>query len=921
MSRLRPLWAALFLISCGLLVATAPAQQPPGAEEEEKSPKQPGKKVPPTEEEEPGKTRPKKIEVEDPAVPTQPGGGQPVQETSGPYVARLDDVARAAAGATHQDVKKFLLGYTVAFDRFTPRGRPPVRVTPVPFLWGKDRFPEEFGLAAIDAGNHVSDVRSFTRNQVFDIVPFEQVVVEDVTEFLKPPAPGTNPPPPTPAEKYAAAERLLTAALFFHDTAREQNRRRGKNWDEVKTKLYDKLTAVRVGRVEQAALDKEWGKLRELSKRLIELYKGNLKVLEPVYAARLIEAEELTKSKRVADLERCRELLNEYVSRYPQSNNEAVKRLKASLSSLAKEFLSEAERKKDDKSEVRNLLQVVQVIDPENPALLEKQRELKTGYSQLVIGVRRMPEFMSPARARFDAEHQAVELLFEGLSEAVPDDQFGVRFHPTLALESPGVWAGVRDVQLVPSAEWNRPEVGSVGNADVDGTLRLLRERPGLWAGDITAWLDDAAFDPNDPRRVRLRFKVGHPDPRGLLTFKIQPASWLRQQNKPIDDLEFARKPFGSGPYRLGPPQRPEKANQKPDVLFVANPTYARRSGRMTQPTIKEVAFTHTENYADLARELAGGRIHILPDVPTIELSRYTASDNLGGRVKVVTAAQNRRIHILAINHRKPELQSLHIRRGLMHAIDRERILKEVYRGGLEGVHKALTGPFPVDSWASVRAASSDGNLSNRDLAQAEFRTYFAAPGAAATLSLLYADDDPQAKSSCEKIKAMIESATAMEDRKLTLNLEPLPPRELIRRLEEENRFDLAYVPFDYRDDWYPIGLSNFLDPAAAVPDGRNYMGFLSKEAATSDVTERLHTHLTAVRQHRDYDGQLLKLTHDIHKQFRESVPFIPLWQLDRHMVVSTNLKVFFDGQANEVDAKWLNPTTLFHSVGRWRME
>ncbi len=907
--RPRPLWAALFLIVAGVLAA--PAQQPPaGGEEEEKNPAPPKKK----------------IDVDDPP-PTQPGPGggdtrPPAGDPSGPYVARLDDVARAAASATHPAVKKFLLGYTVAFDRFQPRGRAKVRVTPVPFLWDKDRFPDEFGLAPLDDGNHVGTVTAFTRGQVFDIEPFEKVVVDDVTEFLKPPAPGTTPPPPTPAEKYAAAERLLTAALFFHDTAREQNRRRGKNWDEVKAQLYDKLTGVRVGRVEQAAADKDWGKLRELSKRLIELYRNNPKVLEPVYAARLAEAEQLAKSKQVTDLERCRELLNDYISRYPSANNEAVKRLKAQLSLLAKEFLSEAERKKDDKAEVRNLLQVVQVIDPENPALVEKQRELKAGYSTLVVGVRRMPELMSPARARFDSERMAVELLFEGLSEALPDEQIGVRFTPVLSLERPAVWAGVRDVQLVPSADWNRPDAGSVGNADVDGTLRMLRERPGSWAADVTNWLDDTAFDPNDPRQVRLRFKVGHPDPRGLLTFKVQPASWLRQQNRAIDDLEFARQPFGSGPYRLGPPQRPDRPGQPPDVVFLANPTYARRPGRLAQPGIKEVHFTHLGSIPDPDRALAGDRVHILPDVPTVELPKYMANDNLGGKVRIVTAAQNRRIHILAINHRKPELQPLSIRRALMHAIDRERILREVYRTNeLKDFHKPLTGPFPPDSWATARTGASDASLSNRDLAQAEFRAYFAAPGAAATLSLLYADDDPQAKAACDRIKAMIESATGAEGLKLTLALEPLPPRELIRRLEEENRFDLAYVPFDYRDDWYPIGLSSFLDPTAAVPGGRNYTGFLSKEAATSDVTERLATLLTAVRQHRDYDGQLVKLSHEIHRQFAESVPFVPLWQLDRHTVISTSVKLYFDGQASPVDAKWLNPTTLFHSVGRWRVD
>ena len=54
-------------------------------------------------------------------------------------------------------------------------------------------------------------------------------------------------------------------------------------------------------------------------KRAAELYKTNPKVLEQVYATRLAEAEVLVKSDKVADLERGRQLLNDYESRFPVS--------------------------------------------------------------------------------------------------------------------------------------------------------------------------------------------------------------------------------------------------------------------------------------------------------------------------------------------------------------------------------------------------------------------------------------------------------------------------------------------------------------------------------------------------------------------------------------------------------------------------
>ena len=54
---------------------------------------------------------------------------------------------------------------------------------------------------------------------------------------------------------------------------------------------------------------------------------------------------------------------------------------------------------------------------------------------------------------------------------------------------------------------------------------------------------------------------------------------------------------------------------------------------------------------------------------------------------------------------------------------------------------------------------------------------------------------------------------------------------------------------------------------------------------------------------------------------FNQVLPFIPLWQLDRHTVVSNNLKVYVEDTADPVSPRLLNPTTLFQGVARWRLE
>jgi ABC-type transport system substrate-binding protein len=913
----RPIWAAL-LLAAGFAGLAARAQDPPRPA------------APPTEEEEAGPKKPiKPIPVEEPPVQKEkgkeaaPGGTPPEQEEGadkGVYIYPIREIARAAAAdpPPHPAIKQYLAGFTFAYDLLNDSRFKSQRITPVPLLWGKDRFPDEFGVAPLDADNNVGEVRSVRRQLVRDIQPFERIALEKTAAFLKP---ATETGGPKPADKLDAAERVLTAVMFFHGAARDQNRRRGKSWDEVRDEVRDRLTAVRVDRVEQAAADRDFAKLKDLSARLIALYKDNPKVLEPVYAARLAEAEELVKSDKVTELEKGAALLNEYESRYPNTGNEAAKRVRAALAARASAFLKEAERLMGtDKTQARNLLQTVRAINPDDPTLRQMQKELRTGYTVLVVGARRLPELMSPALARFDSEHQAVELMFEGLFEAIPDEFAGVRFRPSLAAEWPGVGAGVRNVQLVRNAEWTGPGGGVFDATSVADTLNLLRQKPGSWAADYVSWLDEPGFDPSDPGRIKLWFKIGHPDPRQLLTLKLQPARHLLVKNKQIDDVEFARMPFGTGPFKLHPNYRPPKpGEQQREVVFVSNPAYARRPGRMAQPVIQEVHFADVTQYPDLAAEFRGDRLHVLTNVPTPELSKFTADGNLGGKVRVVTAAQNRRVHLLAINHRRPALQSVDVRKAISGAIDRERVLNEVYRGGKSDAHDAMTGPFPPESWATPRSIGPAG-LYDRNVAQARFRKYFETPGAAAALSLLFPNDDPYAKAACERVKNMVESATAADDRKITINLEPVPPRELIRRVEEEHRYDLAYLHHDYRDDWYPLGLSSLLDPAAAGPGGRNHTGYLAKGTNPTEADSQFGALLAELRLHRDY-GKLVDLTHRAHKQFNDQVPFVPLWQLDRHTVLATSVKVYLDGQVEEANPRMLNPTTLFHSVGRWRVE
>lgn len=866
----------------------------------------------PPEEEEPNPRKPVKV--------IDPDADDGVAVPDGMFYARLPAIVRAAANETKPQLKTFYTTFAVAFDRATDSRGKTARVTPVSFVFGKDRFPPTFPLYPLDDANKPGAGIEFTPAKLRKLEQFEKLAVAEVDKLLAP-----DPKSDLPAAaKLAAAELVLSEVLLYHDRAREQQKGRGPAWDPLKAAVNDKLTEVRVARIKQAAADRDWAKVRDLGTRLADRYRGDPKVLGPVAAARLAEADDLLKSDKPADLERVRELLNEFDARAPGSQDETAKRVRKAVQERAFKLFQDAERLATaDPTQARNILRTVETLDPDLPGLREIQQTLKTGYSVLVVGARQLPERMSPATARFDSEKQAVELLFEGLYDAVPDDQLGVRYRPALAADRAGVAAGARDIVLA-RGDWAGPEKGGFDAADLAETVRLGRAKPDTWAADPLEWLDDPGQDATDPNRVRFRLRRGHPDPRSLLTFKILPGRWFAGKNKAADDVEFAKQPFGTGPFRLAP-QKPAIPGGPPgtgDVIFVANPGYARRPGKIGQPAVKEVRFVDVTKLKDPVAEFRADRLHVLTDVPTKDLPKYSGQTGLGGKVRVVTAAANRRIHVLALNLRRPGLQSAELRRGLLHAVDRDAVLNEVFRAGSDEVHRPMAGPFPPLAWATPRPPGRPpAPLFDKDKALAGLKAYLREKNAPAAFGLAYPNDDPLARQACEKLKAQIEAVTATEDRKLTLTLDPVPPRELLRRVEDEHRFDLAYVPFEYPDDWFPLGLGSFLDPAAAGPGGRNFPGYLTKDANPTPDDHRLGDLLQQARTSRDVDGKLVPVAHDLHRQFNRTVPFVPLWQLDRHSVFATTVKVFLDGQTDEASPRLLNPTTLFTSIGRWRVE
>jgi hypothetical protein len=105
------------------------------------------------------------------------------------------------------------------------------------------------------------------------------------------------------------------------------------------------------------------------------------------------------------------------------------------------------------------------------------------------------------------------------------------------------------------------------------------------------------------------------------------------------------------------------------------------------------------------------------------------------------------------------------------------------------------------------------------------------------------------------------------------------------------------------------------------VPGGRNFSEFLGSGTNPTVEERDLNAELAGLIQHRDFNGDIRPRAARIHRLFNDCVPFIPLWQLDRHMLVSSRLKVFVDDSEEAAPVQLLNPSILFQNVGRWRLD
>lgn len=485
------------------------------------------------------------------------------------------------------------------------------------------------------------------------------------------------------------------------------------------------------------------------------------------------------------------------------------------------------------------------------------------GRGVLVVGVRKLPEKLSPSQARTDAERWALDLLFEGLLAPIGTEG-GTVFESQLALGPPRIEPQGRSFTLDPEAKWHdgQPVVAN------DAIATLARLRPSALGEPFS----------DSPRRLRLTAKSLHPDPASLCTFYITPA------HHPDGDA-FAAAPVGSGPFTYG---GVVTEGGRRYAVFPANPEYSKRAGRANRPIVREVRFLEgADSISDFRRGLVDVVLvertaALLSTAPAAGETVARLESGLGLDARVVTRP-SRRIAYLSINPLKQALggdAGRGVRRAIALGIDREAILNSQYRIEGQKPHAALTGPFPAGSWCCDPEAVP---LDDATLAAAELKATVTD-----RLQLIYPSDDPLAGPACEAIRDQLQNLVPLE----TMGLDPVAFRKALA----EQSYGLAYRTHDFRDEWF--------DPQPLFADNLGGAG----GGAT-----RIDAALVRAATHAEF-GSLRNARRRLHVEFREVMPFVPLWSFDLHVVLRRSV-------TTHPIADRLDPLAPLRHAQEWRVE
>jgi tetratricopeptide (TPR) repeat protein len=285
---------------------------------------------------------------------------------------------------------------------------------------------------------------------------------------------------------------------------------------------------------------------------------------------------------------------------------------------------------------------------------------------------------------------------------------------------------------------------------------------------------------------------------------------------------------------------------------------------RRTDRHVAEVIETRYESHEKAIQGLLRGEVSLLPHVPVSTIKSFS------GRNEFFTLPYGLpTTHLLQFHPNSRVLQSRALRRGLIYALDRRRILEEVFLSEpAGGLGRQISAPWPTGSYAYSRFILP--HPFDQTLAFSLARTAEKELGEKLPPLRLWIPDDPEVRQSAARI---VESWNRIGVQTTLIPADSGTPAPSLHSPD----WDVAY-----RTEMVAEPLVELWPLLALTP---------STETATlSYLPTWLRHDLLALDRIGDWRSAE-DLLHKLHRQLWAEVHLIPLWEIDSHFVVRKNVR------------------------------
>ncbi len=851
------------------------------------------------------KTKPPIEEEEDPKAPKKPmpGTKPPVSEEEDPGAAKgefawkpgspVNLAEEAKKNWGHPEIPKHFGEFAIPHDVVISGNQKEYKVKPLP----KKLDPFAPGTLTSQTVETLkpdgSVAEKFNLAAIQEVRQYEQQILRRVGNWVENGlgAPGVGMPAPPRHRVLLAGEMLLTEGLRFHQQAKTDKVRAGNEWAATEQKLQADIRGIQLARVRALAEAKAWASAEALAKYLYEQDRHAQPVREAVEHVWVARAQTYWEAGKFGDVRKHLENLPRVYPLVPGKATEAMQdRLRERSSDLIKKGMDAVAQGKN--SQARQFLYEAEMSWPGLPQVRDLRKKLAE-YPVLLVGVRQLPTNLHPTTAQLDVDRIASRLVFEPLVKLRDGPSARDGYVYRLGVEAPVVGPGGWEFAVPRDLAWSDGK--PVTAADITRSLQLV-SHPDSSSYDPAAaeLLKPLPFD--DPQRLTIALTRSHFDPCAMMTFDVVSAAQFPENGSPRTPA--SRTPIGTGPYMF------DRADSEVAV-FLVNPHF-RRAHAPNGPIIKEVHFVKYDDFNEAKDMLAAGKLHMLLDLHTNEKEALESAGKEHYEVFTPTeqptdlksaSLANPRVYFLAPNFRRAALKNDSLRKAIALAIDRERVLDDVFRGKGAKFHHALNGPFPIGSWAW------NPKVDNRDpfnlrLAQDQLARARKELGTIDPLTLTYAADDAAADLACKSIRSLLDA----EGIKLKITLKPMPRDQLLAELHKERpEFDLLYTHLDFTTE--ALAIWPLFDSKGLNGKGQNFIGY--------PPDGKLHQYLQEIQTSRDVQ-EVRRATHNLHEMMMlEEMPLIPLWQIDRHVAIHRSVRF--------PRPPGLHPLWVFDDLEAWR--